>query len=106
MDLERFAVGFVALLHLLDEIGFASRGDERRNHVLERTDVVNHTTWLNHAGPSHQERHSPATFPVRGLLTAERRRTTVRPGTDLGTVVRRERHDRVVRNAEILELFE
>src|SRR5262249_25796372 len=79
MDFERPAVGGISLLHFLHEIGFAGRGRKGGNHVLERADVVDHSPGLDDARPTHEERDTPAPFPVRVLLAAEWRRTTVGP---------------------------
>src|ERR1700741_4515530 len=82
-----------ALLHFLDEIRLAVRRGERGDEVLQRGDVVDDATGLDHSGPAHDARYPPATFPVGVLLAAERRRAAIGPGQDFGTVVRREDDD-------------
>jgi hypothetical protein len=55
-------------------------------------------------GPAHQRRHAITTLPIGILLAAERRGAAVGPGECLGAVVRRVDHDRVVGDAEVVEL--
>ncbi len=61
---------------------------------------------LDLAGPPYEARHAPAAFPVGVLLAVERRVGAVRPGVVLGTVVGRVHDDRVVGDAELVELVE
>src|SRR5262249_54080771 len=88
------------------KIGLTRRGGERRNHVLEGADVVDDTARLNDPWPAHHERNTPSALPVRVLLAAERRRAAIRPRHDFSAVVGGETDNRVVRDAEVVELLE
>ena len=74
------------------------------SHVLVREDVVDDRAGLDHAGPADHRRHAVAAFPVGVLLAAERRGAAVGPGERLGAVVGRVHDDRVVGDAELVEL--
>ena len=74
--------------------------------VLGREDVVDLGARRHQAGPAHHRRHAVAAFPVGVLLAAERRGAAVGPGERLGAVVGGVDHDRVVGDAEIVELLQ
>src|SRR5215468_3841183 len=73
MDLVGLVADFVALLHLLDEVGLAGRRREGRDEVLERSLTVDHLAGLDDPRPAHNAGHTPAALPVGVLLSSERR---------------------------------
>ena len=60
----------------------------------------------NLPGPAHERRHPVGALPVGVFLAAERRGAGVRPGVVVRAVVGRVQDDRVVGDAEIVELLE
>src|SRR5205085_8919799 len=56
--------------------------------------------------PPHERRHAITALPIGVLLAAERRRTAVGPSERLGAVIGRVDHDRIVGDAEVVELFQ
>src|SRR5258705_7289813 len=71
-----------------------------------RDDLVNLGARLDPAGPANDHRHAIAALPVRVLLATEWRRATVRPTEYLSAVVRRPDHDRVIRDAHVVQLLQ
>jgi len=69
-------------------------------------DIVDHRARLDDARPADDRRNAVAAFPVRVLLAAEHGRAAVGPGEGLGAVVGRVHHDRVVLDAELLQLVQ
>ena len=106
VNLEGLAGGIVALQQLVLDVRLAGRGDQRRRPVLGREDVVDLGARRHQAGPAHHRRHAIAAFPVGVLLAAERRGAAVGPGERLGAVVGGVDHDRVVGDAEVVELLQ
>ena len=90
------------LLH----VWLAGGGQQRRQPVLVRDDLVDLGAGLDHAGPAHDQRHAIAALPVGVLLAAERRRAAVGPAEHLGAVVGRPDHDRVVGDAQVVQLLQ
>src|SRR5215467_4717695 len=106
MNPEGFARGFVTLQELGLDVRLAGRGDERRCPVLGGKDVVDLDAWRHQAWPAHHRRHAVAAFPIGVLLAAERRGAAVGPGEGLRAVVGRVDDDRIIRDAEIVELLQ
>ncbi len=106
MDLEGLAAGVVALQELVDDVRLPRARHQRRQPVLAREDPVISVCGLGHAGPAHDRRNAVAAFPVAVLLAAERRGAAVGPREGLGAVVGRVDHDRVVGDAEVVELLQ
>ena len=61
---------------------------------------------LDHARPADERRHAEGAFPVSRLLALERRGAAIGPGEDFGAVVGGVNDDRVVGDAEVVELLE
>ena len=106
MDLEGLVSDLHALEQLLLHVGHARGRHERRDHVLVGVDLVAHRAGLDDAGPADGGRHAVAALPVGVLLPAEGRRAAVGPGELLRAVVGGVHDDRVVFEAELLELVE
>src|SRR5436305_14382443 len=66
--------------------------------------IVHDGPWVNPAGPAHEDWHAPATLPIGVLLAAERGDTGIRPAVIMRAVISRIHHDRVVRDAKLVEL--
>ena len=98
--------GVVALQELVVDVRFAGGRDQRRRPVLGGEDVVDLGPRRHQAGPADHRRDAIAAFPIRVLLAAERRRAAVRPGESLGAVVGGVDDDRIVGDAEIVELLQ
>ena len=71
----------------------------------EKMSLISVCGW-HQTGPAHHRRHAIAALPVGVLLAAERRGAAVGPSECLGAVVGRVDHDRVVGDAEIVELLQ
>src|ERR1700724_2201367 len=84
-DIERLIPSLVAVEELLVYVWLASRGQQRRQHVLVAYDSVKHRASLHLAGPAAESRDAPAALPVRVLLAAERAIGAIGPGVVLGT---------------------
>ena len=106
VNLESLAGGIVALQQLVLDVRLAGRRDQRRRPVLGGEDVVDLGARRHQARPADHRRHAVAALPVGVLLAAERRGAAVGPGERLGAVVGGVDHDRVVGDAEIVELLQ
>src|SRR5262245_30405627 len=106
MHFEGRVTYLVSLLHLRDQVELARGGREGRDEVLQRTDVVNHAAWLDHARPAHNARHTPAAFPIRVLFASERCCASIWPETFLRAVVGGEYNDGVAGDSQIVELLQ
>ena len=95
-----------ARFHLFLDVGNAGRSGKRREPVDQRDDLVVLRSRLHHTRPSHHHRDAHAAFPCRAFLTVERRLGAVWPQRKLGAVVGGVEDDRVVGDAEIVELLE
>ena len=104
--LKVLPAGLVALLELLDDVGLARRGEERRQPVVVLDDLVGDDARRDLARPAHQQRHAERAFPVRVLLAAERRHRPVRPRVHVRAVVGAVHDDRVVGDPELVEQIE
>ena len=60
-------------LQLLDDVGLAGRGEERRQPVVVLDDLVGHDAGRDVAGPADQLGDAEGALPVGVLLAAERR---------------------------------
>src|SRR6516165_5663757 len=106
MNFEGLAGGIVALQELVLDVWLAGGSDQRRRPVLGGEDVVDLDARRHQAGPAYHRGHAIAALPVGVLLAAERRRAAVGPGERLGAVVGGVDHDRIVGDAEIVELLQ
>ena len=106
MDVVLLATDRGAVQELLGHVRVAGGREQRREHVDVGDDAVQDRTRLDLAGPAHEARHTPAAFPVRVLLAAERGVGAVRPGVVLRAVVGRVLDDGVVGDAQLVELGE
>ncbi len=61
---------------------------------------------FDHTWPTHDHRDAQAAFPSRSLFAVEWRNTAIRPGCRLGTVVGAVYKNRVVSQAEVVELLQ
>src|SRR5205085_12644172 len=71
--------GLVALFELLDDVGFAGRGEERRQPVVMLHYLVGDRARLDSPGPPDHFGNAKRAFPVAGLFAAERRGGAVGP---------------------------
>ncbi len=106
MNLEVLAGGVVALQELVLDVRLAGGGHQRGGPILGREDVVDLGSGRHLAGPAHHRRNAIAAFPIGVLLAAERRGAAVGPGEGLGAVVGGVDDDRVIGDAEIVELLQ
>src|SRR4030095_9873236 len=106
MDLVARGTGAVALQQLGLDVGLARGRSEGLTPVLCREDFVDLGARLHHAGPAYECRHAVAALPVGVLFAAERRGAAVGPSERLRTVVGGIDHDRVVGDAEVVELLQ
>ena len=79
--------GLVALLQLLDDVGFAGGGQECRQPVVVLDDVVGHRARLDLSRPADHLRNPERALPVGVLLAAERRGARVGPAVAVRPVV-------------------
>lgn len=82
VDLERLVPGLATLHALSDDVGITCRGSERRKKVLVCKEVIEDRARLDYPGPTNDCRHSVATFPIGGLLTAVGSTTAVADPVD------------------------
>ena len=106
MGLEGFVADLQTAQKLCRDVGIAGGGQEGRQEILARGDVVDDAAGLDRAGPPHDHRHAEPAFEGRALLAAERRVAAVGPGKGLGAVIAGENDDGVVGNAEVVDLLE
>ena len=106
VDLPGLAVGLVALLDLLDDVGHAGSMQEGGQPVFVRDDVIVDRAGLDHAGPTDDQRHAEAAFPGRALLAVERCDAAIGPTPRFRAVVGAVDHDRVVVDSEFLQLVQ
>lgn len=103
--LARLVAGEQLLLLLQIRIAAGSR-DEGRHPVLGRHDVVDDGAGLDDAGPLGQHRHPKASFVHGAFFAAERMIAAIGPAEDFRAIVAGEHHDRIVGNAELVQLGE
>ena len=104
MNLEGLVADLVALQQLGRDVRLSSGGEESRQPVLMADDTVQHRARLNLARPAHERGDPPAAFPIGVLFAAERRDAGVRPGIVVRAIVGRVKDDRIVGDAELVEL--
>ena len=98
--------GLVALLQLLDDVGFTGGGQERRQPVVVLDDLVGHHPGLDLAGPADHLGNPERALPVGVLLAAERRGAAVGPAVAVRPVVGAVDDDGVLGDAEFVEAVE
>ncbi len=69
-------------------------------------DLIGHTAGLDLARPAHHARNTVSTLPVGVLLVAERRHAAIGPAVYVRAVVGAVHDERVVSDAEVIELLE
>src|SRR6266850_1471316 len=106
MNFPGLAPGLVTFEQLVLDVRIAGCRHEGWHPVEGTDDVVRDRAWLNASGPADHAWHAERAFPVRILLAAERRRTGIRPGILMWTIVGSVDHDGVVADAEIVHCFE
>src|SRR5262249_45749657 len=105
MDLELLAVGVVAVCEFRYDVRLAGGSQQSRQPILLREDGVDRRAGFDHARPAYDHRYTEAAFPGRALFTLERHRPTVGPADDFAAIVGAVDEDRVVGDAEIIQLF-
>ena len=96
----------MALFELLDDVGFAGRGEERRQPVVMLHYLVGDRARLDSPGPPDHFGNAKRAFPVAGLFAAERRGGAVGPTVGVRAVVGAVDDDGVVGDAEFVEEIE
>src|SRR5882724_805462 len=108
VTIEMCFEGLVSDLHAVQEfslhIGFTGCGQEGRQKVFARDDVVDDGARLDRAGPFRHHWNAESALVGRALFAAERGVTTVRPGKGLGAVIAGEDHNGIVGNAGVIQL--
>ena len=104
--LEGLAAGRVSLKELLLHIRNARGREERGHPILVGHDLVVDRAGLEHAGPTGEGGHAHTALPGRALLAVERGVAAVGPRHDLSAVIGREQDDRVVGDAEVVQLLQ
>ena len=108
MGLEGLAVCLdAALLELRLDIGVdaaVGSGQQSWQPVFLRKDVIDDRARLDLARPAYELRHAESAFTGESLFTLEGVGTALRPGEDLGAVIGRKDHDRVVGDLQLVEL--
>ena len=99
VDLEGLVADRVARLQLLDDVGLARGGEERRQPVVVLDDLVRDRRRRGSCRASGSARHAERALPVRVLLAAERRHPAVRPDVHVRAVVGAVDDDRVLGDA-------
>src|SRR5215468_2126055 len=106
MDLVGRASCLQPLQQLGLEIGKSSGCRERDEQILVALDAVRYAARLDHARPANDARHTYAAFPGGSLLAAERCIAAVGPKGHLITVIGGVDDDRIVSNAQALQLLQ
>src|SRR3974390_2277027 len=105
MDFPGLSTNGVAVLKLVDDIGLTGSSEEGWHPVDVRHDVVIDGAGLDDTWPADQARHAETAFPRGSLLAEERSGTTVGPGHFFSPVVGAVHNNRVIGQAEIVELL-
>src|SRR5258707_15022508 len=71
-----------------------------------RHNFIDDSAGLDYSGPPYQHRNAESTFGYGTFFALERMIATIRPAKDLGAIVTRKQHDRVVGNAKIVKLLQ
>ena len=106
MNFEVLARRIIALQQLFLDVGLASSGDQCSRPILCREDLVDLGSRRHQSRPADHRRHAIAAFPVGVLLALERRCAAIGPGECLGAVIGGVNDDRVVGDAEVVELLQ
>ena len=106
VHLEGLAARLVAAEQLLLDGRLACGGHEGGQPVHVVDDLVGDAAGGKASGPAHHGGHPPAALPVGVLLAAEGRHGGVGPRVQVRAVVRAVEDDRVVGDAELVELGE
>ena len=103
MDLVGHVADRMALQQLILDLGISGHGEECRQPVVMRDDLVRHGARLDLAGPADHARHPIGALPVGVLFVAERRHRPVGPGIHMRAVVGAVHDKGVVGDAGIVE---
>ena len=106
VNLEGLLAGQVTRLALLDDVGDAGSGEDGRQDAFVRGDAVQYLSGWNLARPANKKRHTEAAFPAQTFFTAEGRSAAVWPRKFLRAVVRAENDERVIGDAEVVQLLQ
>ena len=97
--------GFRVTIGLMGATGDRAK-TKGRHPVLVRDYIIKNATRTDRSRPADHCRNTESALPGRALFFMERRGATVRPRNGFGAVVRAVKHDGVVGNTELVELFE
>jgi hypothetical protein len=89
---------------LVVDVGFSGGGQQRRQPVLMRHNIIENRAGFDFARPAHEEGHAPAPFPVSVLFAAKRSDPGVRPTVVVRSVICRIHYDGVIGDAQLIEL--
>ncbi len=104
---EGLLAHLVAAEQFFFQIRFASGSrDKGRHPIFSGHDLVYDGARLDDARPLGEHRHPETAFVNRALLAAERMIAAIGPAEDFRTVIAGEHHDRVVGDAECVQLGE
>jgi hypothetical protein len=106
VHLESLAVRLVTLEELLFDVRFAGGREQGRKPVFVGSDLIADGSRLDHTRSPDRARYPIAAFPVGVLLAAKWGGAAVGPGHAFGAVVGRVHDDRVVGDAEFVELLQ
>src|SRR6185437_11234190 len=98
--------GRVAVAALRHNVRLAGRRTERGDQVVMGEHLIVDRVRLDNPGPADQGWDAETAFPVGRLLATERCRAAVGPRHHLRTVIGRVDDDRVVRDTQIVQLFQ
>src|SRR5256885_10241913 len=96
MRLEGLVAELDAFEQFFLHVRLAGGGQEGRQKVLARRDVVDYAAWLDRAGPLHDHGDAESALEGRALLAPERGVAAVGPTQRFRAVTAVEDHDRVV----------
>src|SRR5437764_13651166 len=96
---------FHTLKQLIGDVQVASGGEKGGEPIQTGEDAVLHRVSRNMAGPAQDARHAKAPFEHCPLGLRERRRSTIGPGEEFGSIIGGEDDDGIVVKTKVLELL-